>query len=371
MHVLTISLGRNILRTGREQERMKLYAGHLEQLSIIVLTRKEHGFTDVVHEGNLSVYPTNSGNRFMMLVDAFRIGIRILRKDITLTRVVSAQDPLLIGWFSWMLSRMSGAHFHVQVHGDYFGGGWGERSPFRRMQLFFVLVLLRRAPAIRVVSERIKSSLVTRGISAERITVLPIRPELEDFLPHTHTVRVTPPYTFLFLGRLAPEKDIPRIIRAFALVYKEHPEAHMRIVGEGSEKEKLTTLAESFGLHDAITFLPWTSDVPKVMEEADIFLLASKHEAYALTLIEAMAVGLPIVTTDVGCVGEVMQNGVQGIVVYEESDTAYSVAMLRLYEDAHLQTKYGMAGKKKARTIAETPPETYAHAWVTATIQEV
>ena len=84
-----------------------------------------------------------------------------------------------------------------------------------------------------------------------------------------------------------------------------------------------------------------------------------------------MAVGLPIVTTDVGCVGEVMQNGVQGIVVYEESDTAYSVAMLRLYEDAHLQTKYGMAGKKKARTIAETPPETYAHAWVTATIQEV
>ena len=59
MHVLTISLGRNILRTGREQERMKLYARHLEQLSIIVLTRKKHGFTDAVEEGNLSVYPTN------------------------------------------------------------------------------------------------------------------------------------------------------------------------------------------------------------------------------------------------------------------------------------------------------------------------
>lgn len=371
MHVLTISLGRNILRTGREQERMKLYARHLEQLSIIVLTRKKHGFTDAVHEGNLSVYPTNSGNRFMMLVDAFRIGIRILRKDITLTRVVSAQDPLLIGWFSWMLSRMSGAHFHVQVHGDYFGGGWGERSLFRRVQLFFVLALLRRAPAIRVVSERIKSSLVTRGISAERITVLPIRPELEDFLPHTHVVRATPPYTFLFLGRLAPEKDIPRIMRAYALVYKEHPEAHMRIVGEGSEKEKLTTLAESLGLHDAITFLPWTSDVPKVMEEADIFLLASKHEAYALTLIEAMAVGLPMVTTDVGCVGEVVLDGVHGLVVRESGDTVYADAMLRLYANAQLEEQFGKAGKVTARAIADTTPDAYAEAWVTAITRAV
>ncbi len=366
MHVLTISLGRNILRAGREQERMKLYAAHLERLSIIVLTRKEHGCTEVVGEGNLFVYPTNSRNRFMMLIDAFRIGLRILRIDTTTTRVISAQDPLLIGWLSWILSAVRGAHFHVQIHGDYFGGGWCGRSPLRRAQLLLARTLLRRAPAIRVVSERIKASLALRGIRAERITVLPIRPELEAFLPYTHMVRTTPPYTFLFIGRLAPEKDILRIVRAFALVYSEHPEAHLRIVGEGSEREHINALIATLGIADVVTLLPWTDDVPKEMATADMFLLASLHEAYALTLVEAMAVGLPLITTDVGCVGEVVQDGVHGLVVREQSDAVYAEAMTRMVSDAPFRTACSKNGKETARALAEYSAEAYAKAWVTA-----
>lgn len=369
-HVVTIGLARNILKAGREQERMKLYASHLTRLSIIVLTRTEHGLVDAVHEGNLHVYPTHSQNRFMMLVDAFRIGWKILREDITEKRIVSAQDPLIIGWLSWCLAFATKAHLHVQVHGDYFAEGWGVGSPLRFVRRFFIRQLLRRAPAIRVVSERIKSSLIAQGIPETKITVLPIRPELEVFLPHTHVVRAVPPYTFLSIGRLAPEKDIPRIIRAFALVYKEHPEARLRVVGEGSEKEKLMTLGESLGLHGAVSFLPWTEDVPKTMEDADIFLLASQHEAYALTLIEAMAVGLPLVTTDVGCVGEVVLDGVQGIVVRDGDDASYAEAMLRLYTDAHTQEIFGKAGKMTARAIATMTPDVYAETWVTAILKE-
>lgn len=370
-HVVTIGLARNILREGREQERMKLYAKHLERLSIIVLTRKEHGFTRVVQDGKLYVYPTNSHNRFMMLVDAFRMGFQILHEDIETRQIVSAQDPLLIGWFSWLLAKVTRVQFHVQVHGDYFGGGWSGHSPLRHIQLFFALVLLRRTPAIRVVSERIKTSLTERGIKAEKISILPIRPELESFLSFTHVVRIIPPYTFLFIGRLAPEKDIARIVRAFALMHAQHPEARLRIVGEGSEREHIEELIVSLQITDAVALLPWTDDVPKEMSTADIFLLASKHEAYALTLVEAMAVGLPLITTDVGCVGEVVEDGVHGVVVYEEGDRAYAEAMLRLYTDADLQAKYGRAGKEIARTLAMTSPEAYVDAWVTALIQRV
>ncbi|QQR64906.1 glycosyltransferase family 4 protein [Candidatus Kaiserbacteria bacterium] len=367
MHVLTISLGRNILREGREQERMKLYAAHLSQLSIIVLTRKEHGYTDVVEEGNLHVYPTNSRNRFMMLVDAFRIGFRVLRvKDTDTARVVSAQDPLLIGWFAWVLSQVCDAHFHVQVHGDYFGSGWSGRSPVKRIQLFLALLLLRRAPFIRVVSKRIKDSLTQRGIPAKKITVLPIRPELEAFLPYTHVVRTTPPYTFLFIGRLAPEKDILRIVRAFALVHREHPLTHLRIVGEGSERARILGLVTSLGVRDAITLLPWTDAVGKEMAEADIFLLASLHEAYALTLVEAMAVGLPLITTDVGCVGEVVQDGIHGLVVHEMDDEAYAEAMIHMIRDTAFRTQCGTNGKETARALSESTAEEYAKAWVTA-----
>lgn len=366
MHVLTISLGRNILRLGREQERMKLYAAHLTQLSVIVLTRKEHGYARTVAEENLCVYPTNSRNRFMMLHDAFCIGLRILQGDTATTRVVSAQDPLLIGWLSWVLSKVCGVHFHVQVHGDYFGGGWSGRSPVRYIQLFLALLLLRRAPLIRVVSNRIKSSLVTRGISGEKITVLPIRPELEAFLSYTHVVRDTPPYTFLFIGRLAPEKDILRIVRAFARVHREQSETHLRIVGEGRERERITGLIATLGITDAVTLLPWTDAVGKEMVKADVFLLASLHEAYALTLVEAMAVGLPLITTDVGCVGEVVLDGVHGLVVYEKNDRAYAEAMVRMMHDASFRIQCGKNGKYTTQALAEYSAEEYAQAWVTA-----
>ena len=364
--MVTIGLARNILCEGRERERMKRYAAHLERLSIIVLTRREHRLTESLHEGNLHVYPTNSRNRLMMLMDAFRIGWHILCEDTASTRVVSAQDPLLIGWLSLVLAKMAGAHFHVQVHGDYFSEGWCGRSPLKRVKQFFALLVLWRAPAIRVVSLRIKSSLTERGIKAEKITVLPIRPELESFLSHSHIVRTSPPYTFLSIGRLAPEKDIPRIVRAFARVYAEHPETRLRIVGEGSERKHISELVTSLQIGGVVTLLPWTSDVPGEMKEADIFLLASRHEAYALTLVEAMAVGLPLITTDVGCVGEVVQDRVQGLVVYGESDAAYAEAMLHMLSDTVLRKKCSTNGKETARALATYSSEAYAKAWVTS-----
>jgi glycosyltransferase involved in cell wall biosynthesis len=367
MDVLTVSLGRNILREGRERERMHSYARHLNSLSIIVLTRKEHGYTEVVHEGNLHVYPTHTRTRIGMLTRAFQIGRSIAKTKEKRGLTISAQDPLEIGWLCFFLAKVMGAQFHVQVHGDYFSSeAWVGRSPIRRMKRFCARILLGRAPAIRVVSERIKTSLVKRGITASKITVLPIRPELETFLAVNHTYRETPPFTFLFIGRLAPEKNIPRIIRAFSLVHAWHHDAQLRIVGEGSEREHIERLIATYGLASSVTLLPWTADVPDEMNKADIFLLASLHEAYALTLVEAMAVGLPLITTDVGCVGEVVQDGVHGIVVHEDTDTAYAKAMERMITDNTFRTTCGTQGKVDARQSALQSGDAYARAWVTS-----
>ncbi len=234
----------------------------------------------------------------------------------------------------------------------------------------FAFVLLKHTHAIRVVSERIKQSLVVRGIHAEKITVLPIRPELEAFLKMEHTVRENPPYTFLYVGRLASEKDIPRIVEAFAVVHKKNPDVRLRIVGEGPEKKRIEKLIQRLGCIGVITIAPWTEDIPREMVQADIFLLASRHEAYALTLIEAMAVGLPIVTTDVGCVGEVMRDGVHGLVVHEEGILPYAQKMEHLMMDTVFRKSCSREGRATGEKLALVTPEEYARTWVRTILQK-
>lgn len=371
--VVTIGTARHLLNiNSREFARMHSYAQHLDSLSIIVLTRKEHGYTEEVHEKNLHVYPTNTVTRIGMLVRAFSIGRRVVKEKGSIGVVISAQDPLEIGWLCFFLAQVRGVHFHVQVHGDYFSSeAWVGRSLTRRVKRFCAGVLLRRAPAVRVVSERIKTSLVERGVTASNITVLPIRPELDTFLPLHHEYRQVPPYTFLSIGRLAPEKNIPRIVRAFARVHASYPETQLRIVGEGSERAHIEKLIMSLNLQSSVTLLPWTDDVPSEMKRADVFLLSSFHEAYALTLVEAMAVGLPLITTNVGCVGEVVQDGVHGIVVQGDSDVVYANALVRMYTDSAFRRACGEQGKKDAQRIGVQTGDMYALAWVTATTQGV
>ncbi len=365
---MTIGVARQLLIPGnRERVRQRAYAALLTKLSIVVLTRREHGFTDVQCEGNLKLYPTNSRTRFLMLWDAYRIGRNIIREERTEPIVVTAQDPLEVGWLSWFLTRSKSAHLHVQVHGDYFSSdAWVGHSLVRRVKRFFARVLLRRAPAIRVVSERIKRSLVARGIPESKITVLPIRPELESFLSCEHTYRTQPPFTFLYLGRLAPEKNIPRIVNAFAFAHKKNPNTRLRIVGEGSEQARIESLITSLGIKDAVTLSPWTHDVAREMNDADVFLLASQHEAYALTLVEAMAVGLPVITTDVGCVGEVFEDGVHGIVVKDAGVASYAHALVRMVTEAGEWKRYGEHGRATAQKLAGQSHEKYVRAWVTA-----
>lgn len=371
MEVLAISLGRNILKPeSRDRARMLSYAQYLEAYHLVVLTTKKHGYTEVIHDGTLHLYPTNSRFRIMMLIDAFCIGRRIVRNTQSSSFVITAQDPLLIGWISFFLAKLMGVDIHIQVHGDYFStDAWCGRSLLRRIERMFALMLLRNVPRIRVVSERIRTSLIRRGVSENMITVLPIRPELETFLEVSRVDRDAPPYTFLYIGRLAPEKNIARIIGSFALLHAKYPDTNLRIVGEGSEKRMLEKLVVMHNLGDVITFLPWTQAVHAEMAQADMFLLASLHEAYALTLIEAMATGLPIVTTDVGCVGEVVHDAVHGIVVREEGDGVYADAMERLMIDIAFRKKCGIHGKETARVLSGHSADAYAHAWVTSIFQ--
>ncbi len=371
MNLLTISLGRHILEKGsREYMRMQMYATHFDAMHIVVLTRHTHGYVDAIHEGNLHIYPTHARTRIQMLCAAFLISRRII-KETPGSFTVSAQDPLEIGWLSYFISLTTRALLHIQVHGDYFSSNaWVGTSLIRRLRRMFALTLLRTAPRIRVVSERIKSSLVSRGVKAERITVLPIRPELEAFLQVSYTPRTHGPYTFLYIGRLAPEKNILRIVEAFTSLCQTYT-IRLRIVGGGEELSSIERFIRDHHVEEKVELIPWTTDVPLEMARADVFVLASLHEAYALTLVEAMAAGLPIVTTDVGCVGEIVEDNVHALVVREAGVAVYAAAMRRMIEEPLLRAHFSETNKRTAHTLAQMSPQTYTQLWAASILAGV
>jgi len=366
VNALTVSLGRNILDTkSRERERMRTYAQYLAEFHIIVLTRKEHGYREVQHEGNLHVYPTNSTTRLTMLWDAFWIGRKIAREKRASPLVISAQDPFEIGFLCLLLSFYKNTQLHIQIHGDYFGSSyWSRNSALRQVRLWYARFILNHARGIRVVSERIKRSLILEGIDEARVIVLPIRPELEIFLNAPHEIGEYTQFTFLVASRFAPEKNIPLILRAFAKLAVRHEHIRLGLVGRGQEEKTIRACISELGISEKVTIIPWTETVEKEMQRADVFLVASDHEAYGLTLVEALAVGLPLVTTDVGCVGEVVKDGTHGIVVPVRDEEAYEKAMERMIIDVAFRTRCSEAGRKTAYVLAQTSSEEYAQAWV-------
>ncbi len=154
-------------------------------------------------------------------------------------------------------------------------------------------------------------------------------------------------FLWLTIGSFRDEaKDYDNLLGAFARVAKSSPHAHLAIAGEGRLLESKRVLAKTLGIADKVSFLGLRRDVEALMSAADAFVLASMREGMPLVLIEAGAMGLPIVATDVGESSAIVQHGVSGFVVAPRSELELAGSMRQLMElppDERL--KMGEAGR--------------------------
>ena len=117
-------------------------------------------------------------------------------------------------------------------------------------------------------------------------------------------------------GRLEEQKNQKLLIKAFSEVVKKIPNARLQIYGEGSLKIKLQELIDNFGLHNYVKLMGQTSDVVSALETADIFVLPSLYEGMPNALMEAMAAGVPCISTDCPCGGSrMLLNEKNGILI--------------------------------------------------------
>ena len=161
------------------------------------------------------------------------------------------------------------------------------------------------------------------------------------------------------VGRLQPVKDHALLLRAFAKVRVQVPEAALVIVGDGPLRAALEAQAEQAGLSDAVRFMGDRHDVPRLLTGMEVFALTSTSEGYSVALLEACASSLPIVATDVGGNREIVRHGINGRLVPSGDTAAIATALIALLRGGEQAAAMGRAGYAWAqaeasfRTMAE------------------
>jgi len=257
----------------------------------------------------------------------------------------------------WLLSRRYKFPLQIQVHTDIFSNYFWKESLKNKVRVLLAKFLLPRADGVRVVSERIKQSLITqlpnyqllplRGISQrETIIVLPIFVDVKKIQSapiKTDLHQKYPDYDFIILmaSRLTREKNIGIAIEAMKEILKRknlNPKPStlnplLLIVGDGPEGQKLESRIQNLELSTNIKIENWTDDLISYYKTADLFLLTSNYEGYGRTVVEAMSAGLPVVMTDVGIAGELLIDDLDGRVVPVGSEKALAAAIMELKEN--------------------------------------
>jgi glycosyltransferase involved in cell wall biosynthesis len=152
----------------------------------------------------------------------------------------------------------------------------------------------------------------------------------------------------IHVARLNPVKDQPTLLHAARLAADAEPSFRLDLVGDGPARAELEALHRQLNLGGHVRFLGFRDDVRDLLTAADFFVLSSVSEGISLTLLEAMAMGLPVVATDVGGNREVVAEGTTGLLVPAQSPAALAEAMLGLVRDPERARRMGAAGRRRA-----------------------
>jgi len=217
--------------------------------------------------------------------------------------------------------------------------------------------IIRRLHAVAAVSEPIAEELRMRGVAPGRVHVIPNGIPDPRVLHHSNTKT----FTLAIIGRLIPEKNIHLLLQSVATLRPAWPHLRVVIAGDGPYRLELERLAGELNLTESVTFLGFVSDVPRLLAQADAFVMPSQTEGMPISLLEAMAVGVPIIASAVGSIPAVTRHLKEGLLIPPNDSRALVTAIeLLLNDPAGAQSR---AANAKARFLGHFTSEAMARAY--------
>lgn len=314
-----------------------------------VVGRSTHGPASW-SDGNLHVtlIASRSAREAEFLFTQFKavpLGLRV-RPD-----VIVCQSPPLGGLAALRIARRTPARLLMELHGLEFLVPARVGSRLWTLQKLTGFAL-RYAAAVRVLSPRMGAALaqVYGDYLKPRTKVLPPRVNVSDFSPALRHREPGDPLRLIMVGAVNANKGQYRLIEAIGRVGFE---VELHVVGDGPEREAVEAQAAAFAhrgsnlrvlAHGALPHLA----VAKIMKSCDLLVVYSNSEGTPRAIMEAMAAGLPVITTDAGFCADIVAHEQEGIVLGGDPDRQILDVLERFHSDPELGRRMGAAGRKRA-----------------------
>ncbi len=354
MNVLMIGMDPSPAKKGNGgigdlRERLEEYGKGLSTLFVISHSPRTRDY-EITHFSNVTVIPTKSVNRFFFLLDGYRIGSRLIKNE--KSDIITVQDPILAGIIGYALKKRFALPLIVQLHGDYIDNPyWIKKNKINRFLNSVGKFILKRADSVRVVSERVKKKVLKLGVSDERIYKIPVFINTENFTSKS-TLTVREKFSnfndiVLFVGRLSDEKNVNCLLQAADLVLEQFPDTLFLIVGDGPERKNLENFATELEIEKNVIFEGAIEHkkIPLYYNSCDMFVLPSKREGRSIAIVEALACGKPVISTNISGAEDVILNGENGFIVSIDDSQAMADRISSLVADPQRRDRMGKKGK--------------------------
>lgn len=360
---------------GETQARLLAESLITRGFSTIVLTRRtDQSLKRQEDVGAISVHRLAPIGRphwkkWGLLLSAIPALVR-LRKDYD---VILVSGFRVVGVAAVLVTRLFGkacvlkADSNGEMSGEFFtpglrGIGIGATNPIFRMILAARNWMLRRADAFIAISSDIRDELQLHGVDEDKIVVSPNCVDTGIFQPVTDERRLflrsrlglpKEGTVVIYTGRLVSYKGLPLLLRVWKRLTQAKTDLTLMLVGDGSMdihncEAQLREYCQVHGLEESVVFTGAVNDVETYLQASDIFVMPTEEEAFGLSVVEAMACGLPVVTTDVGGLAEIVSHEKSGLQVNPGEFGDLYEALLRLTEDPTLANRLGREARKSA-----------------------
>ena len=246
--------------------------------------------------------------------------------------------------------------FHGHVFAGYFGTVGSRLVRWTEQALSLV------TDRVVAISPRQRDDLVDQFkiASPKKVHVVPLGLELDGFstLKRDSAVNAAAKERFGFaledivlgfVGRFARIKNLEMLISAFQRLSRDYPEVRLMLVGDGELRQSLDSLVDSLGLRRRVLFTGWQRDLLTVYAAMDAVVMSSLNEGTPVAIVEAMAAALPVVATNVGGVADLIDDGLDGLLVRSGDIEALHKSMAIVAANPALRLELGNAARNKIR----------------------